>query len=121
MMKAHHVRFLEQFAGILPGDLVALPGYRQRYEVHLGVVVSPRRQQFARGENGAYYYHFDVPAGEWFENAHRVDVKWAVAADGTPALFDLPDIGGSWLHAFGNITARSSRIEQLAAEAGLRV
>ncbi len=121
MMKAHHVRFLEQFAGILPGDLVVLPGYQRRHEVHLGIAVPPRRSEFSRGGGGAYYYHFDISACEWFENAHRVDVKWAVGADGTVRWFDVPEIGGSWLHGFANITARSSRIEQLAAEAGLRV
>ena len=44
MMKGHHVRYLQQFVHILPGDLVLLPTDGRCYQVHLGVVVPPRCQ-----------------------------------------------------------------------------
>ena len=64
MIKAHHLRFLEQFRMIKPGDLVLLPTYQRRFHVHVGVVIPPRDPAKRTGA-GAYYYFFDIPGGNW--------------------------------------------------------
>jgi hypothetical protein len=57
LMKPHHVRFLEQFLSIRAGDLVLLPTYAKRYEVHLGIVIPPRRFEGpVRPHDFAAYY-----------------------------------------------------------------
>jgi hypothetical protein len=42
-LEPRHERYLEQFVPINTGDLVLLPAYTRRYEVHLGIVVPPRQ------------------------------------------------------------------------------
>jgi hypothetical protein len=45
--------------------------YQRRCEVHLGVVIAPRVGS-PRSGIGAYYFHYDIPSGDWFDNApHR--------------------------------------------------
>jgi hypothetical protein len=120
MMNEHHVQFLEQFARIEVGDLVLLPTYRRRYQVHLGVVVPPRRKAERVGKGGvAYHYHFDLLAGDWFENAHRVDVNWAKRPAGLIQVFDIPEIGGTWIRGFGEVKSGAGRILTMAQRAGL--
>ena len=118
LMQPHQVGYLEQFVSIGVGDIVVIPTYQNQYEVYLGVVIPPRNG--VPGAAGrAYYYHFDIPAGDFFENAHRVDVNWARNPDGTFLAFDIPEIGGIWRRAFGQVNAGSRRIIQLARDSGL--
>jgi hypothetical protein len=116
MMKHHHLQFLERFAGIDVGDIVLLPTYQQRYEVHLGVVIPPRRSP---DEREAYYYYFHFKSGDWYDNAHRVDVNWARTPVGSFRTFDVPEIGGTWIRGFGEVKGGTARIASLAKEAGL--
>jgi len=116
-LKPYHVRYLEEFLSIRPGDLVLLPTYVQQYEVHLGVVIPQRN---AAGRAGtAYYYHYDVAAGDWFENAHRVDVEWAKGPNGKGMVFDVPELGGTWRRAIGRVQAGYERVVELAGRAHL--
>lgn len=118
MMRKHHVRLLEQFFLIDVGDLVVLPSYKKQYEVHIGVVISPWRPQSGR-TGAAYYYYVDIEAGDWYDTAHRVDVRWARRDKGRPSLFDIPEIGGIWRRAFGEVKAGCERTVQLARDSGL--
>jgi hypothetical protein len=120
MMKEHHVRFLEQFVPISIGDLVLLPAYQKRYQAYLGIVIAPRRQSGGAATNAcAYYYHFDIASGDWFDNAHRVDVKWAKPSAGLFQVFHVPEVGGTWIRGFGEVKAGTKRILSLAQRAGL--
>lgn len=119
MLKAHHVRYLERFVRIVGGDLVLLPtSARKRYEVHVGVVIQPKRPQ-PEGTGTAYYYYFDIQARDWYDNAHRVDVEWAKREDGRPRSFDIPEIGGTWIRGFGEVKAGRERVVRLARDSGL--
>lgn len=108
----------EQFSSIYVGDLVVLPTDRIRYEVHLGIVVPSRMGVSLVAPDRAYYYFYNIASGDWFENAHRIDVKWARTGDEFIA-FDVPEIGGTWRRAFGQVLAASSRVIDLAEKAGL--
>jgi hypothetical protein len=120
MMREHHLHFLEQFVEIEPGDVVLVPTYQTRYQVYLGVVVRPRRPEVhLDGIAPAYYYHFDIAAGDWFDNAHRVDVRWARPPEGLFQVFDIPEIGGTWIRGFGEVKAGKERILRLAQTADL--
>jgi hypothetical protein len=122
MMKDHHAQFLDQFVRIEVGDLVLLPTYQKRCQVYLGVVVSSRRKQESLRSGGlAYDYHFDISAGDWFENAHRVDVRWAKRLAGLFQVFDVPEVGGTWIRGFGEVKAGTERIQSLTQHAPLRV
>jgi len=118
MMKPHHIRFLEHFVDIMPGDLVLVPSYAKRYEVHLGVAVPAMRPQPGTPGTTAYYYYFEIETGDWYENAHRIDVEWA-KRDGRPRSFDIPEIGGTWIRGFGQVKAGHKRIVSLARTSGL--
>jgi hypothetical protein len=69
LIQSRHFRYLEEFCQIRVSDIVAIPTYQRQYEVHLGVVVAPRNPSRRRGHS-AYYYHYDIQAGDWFDNAH---------------------------------------------------
>jgi hypothetical protein len=107
---------LEQFASIRPGDLIVIPAERAHYDVHLGLVTSPRRFPTRKG---AYYYHFDIAAGDWYENSHRVDVDWKRTAAGDFAVLGLPSLGGLWRRAFGPILQGHEELLLAATRAGL--
>jgi len=105
-----HRRYLAQFSSIVTGDLILMPAYTQRYAVHVGIAVQrePRTREITSIEPGldAYYYFHDVPRGEWYECAHRVDVLWG------SGIHQLPELGGTWLKEFGHvIKGRDAAIE----------
>ena len=60
MLEPQHERYLKQSPAINRGDLVLLPTYKGRHEVHLGVVVTPAKPERAGQRGKAYDYH-DVP------------------------------------------------------------
>ncbi|MBN1452925.1 MAG: hypothetical protein JW963_18040, partial [Anaerolineales bacterium] len=80
-------RYLHNFLSILTGDLILIPADVYRYDVHLGIVVhrDPVTRKIVNRGFGkdAYYYYHDIPNGEWYECAHRVDVLWDQASDGS--------------------------------------
>lgn len=114
LFQPHQGRYLEQFAAINSGDLILLPAYTRRYDVHLGIVVPPRQPARAGRWRTAYYYHYDIQNREWFDCAHRVDVDWARLPDGRPMVHDIPEIGGTWLRAFGEVKAAREHVLRLA-------
>jgi hypothetical protein len=63
--------------------------------------------------------HFDIAAGDSFENAHRVDVRWTRADAGMFSKFQIPDIGGTWIRGFGEVHLGSDVVAQLAPTANL--
>jgi hypothetical protein len=121
VIQPHHLRFLEQFRDIEIGDIVLLPSYAKRYEVYIGEVVPPRIARAFPRTTGAYYYYFDVAKGDWFENAHRVDVRWARQEAGLISRFSVPEIGGTWIRGFGQVKTGSSRIVGLLRSASWRM
>ena len=80
----------------------------------MGIVIPPRRCPGQAGSRGAYYYHFDIAAGDWYDNAHRVDVDWRRDPSGVLDTFDIPEVGGTWRRGFGEIKAGHQRVVQLA-------
>ena len=117
VIQQHHLRLLERFREIAVGDIVLLPTYAKRYEVHIGEVIAPRFAPTSPQITGPYYYYFDVANGDWFENAHRVDVRWARPQAGLFLRFSVPEIGGTWIRGFGQVKTGSSRIVKLLREA----
>jgi hypothetical protein len=114
------VGYLEQFVRIPPGDLVLLPikpSPRNTYNVHLGVVVSPRGLASSAVPRGvgssAYYYFHDILAGHWYENAHRIDVNWH------PEIHNIGHLGGVWRWGFRPVRDGSDHIVNLARRVGL--
>ena len=98
-----------------------LPTYQKRYQVYLGIVIRPRRLGKAdrRQNTQGYYYHFDIAGGDWYDNAHRVDVDWAKPEAGMFSTFDIPEVGGTWIRGFGQVQSGVRRIARLAEAAGL--
>lgn len=58
--------YLEQFAQIRVGDIIVTPAFREKHDVHLGVVIPPRRTNLhrppRRADVSAYYHHYDIAA-----------------------------------------------------------
>jgi predicted HNH restriction endonuclease len=107
-------RALEQFASIEVGDVVLIPAGRGRNMVHIGIAVSAP----GGGLGGsAYYYHYDVAHGDWFENAHRVNVLWARQCDGSATLFKIQGI--QYRQKLSRLVAANSSAIAEAKKAGL--
>ena len=123
MMQPRYIRYLEHFLSIRVGDVIVIPAYREKYDVHIGVIVPPRRIEPTRPTPapgwGAYYYHYDIAAGDWYESAHRVDVRWYRTATGTPEIVCVPQLGGLWRKSFGPVESGHERLLVLATRAGL--
>jgi hypothetical protein len=56
---------------------------------------------------------------EFYEWAHRVDVRWSQSAGGAEVVYHFPEIGGVWLSAFGKIGAAAESARVAAVAAGL--
>jgi len=121
--KPHFRRYLAAFAAIKTGDLVLIPAGGAKYEVHLGLVVQRRGLQGEPSSRGAriaaYYYHHDLRSGHCFENAHRVDVRWARDEAGVYAAHVVRELGGLWPRAFGPVKAGHQHALRLASDVGL--
>jgi hypothetical protein len=108
--------YLEQFASIRPGDIILIPAYTVPHDIYLGVVVKRDHQA---GEESldprlhAYYYFHDIPNKAWYENAHRVDVRW----DKT-RIHHIE--GWNWRLAFSPVKHNGARIAaEIARKSGL--
>lgn len=112
------IRNHEQFALIEVGDIILIPTGLRRYQVHLGVAKPPRMGVNLAAPHRAYYYFYNIASGDWYENAHRIDVEWAKSGNEFQA-FDIPEIGGTWLRSFGPVKAGRMLSEQLAKGSGL--
>ncbi|MDB4950402.1 MAG: hypothetical protein JWM27_3051 [Gemmatimonadetes bacterium] len=122
-MQPHHRSYLQQFSTIRTGDIVLMPSEQHPYLVHIGAVVirDTRTRQVTTVHPGlpAYRYHFDVGHGDWFENAHRVDVLWDADAEGRAEAHDLPMLRGLWRRAFAPVRQGASDVATLARGLGL--
>ena len=123
MMQPLHLGYLEYFASIRVGDVIVVPAYREKYDVYVGLVIPPRRARQDRPTPApgwsAYYYHYDISAGDWYENAHRVDVQWKRTGTGALTILHVPELGGLWRKSFGPIESGHERLLVLAAQAGV--
>lgn len=95
------VRALDEFRSIQVGDVVVMPAGVGKDLVHIGLVEPP-----PNGGPSAYYYRYDVAQGDWFENAHRVNVEWARDTAGRPAVVEV--VGIPWRRKFSRLTAASA-------------
>jgi hypothetical protein len=116
-------RYLERWADISVGDLILIPAGEGKYQAHLGVVTLRDRDTRQEIESPvgapAYYFFHDVANGEYYECAHRVDVRWHRSTAGTAVVHHFPEIGGLWLSAFGELKTGAQQAERVALSAGL--
>jgi hypothetical protein len=114
---------LTRFAGIRTGDLILIPADLLEGDVHLGIVVHRSAPGSAvlsmRPGAPAYYYYHEIPCGEWYECAHRVDVLWDHDAYVTPVVHQFPALGRIWRRAFGAVHAARDAVIRAAVIAGL--
>lgn len=115
---SRHLAYLEQFATIRLGDLIVMPAEREKFDVHVGLVIPSARHAAAAPRSAPYYYHHDIQAGEWYENAHRVPVMWNRESDGKWTVVSIPNLGGLWPKAFGRVSRAKNEIIDLAKRAG---
>jgi hypothetical protein len=115
-----HVGYLEQFAGIRTGDLVVIPADREKYDVHMGIVQRNSNQPVGMPGWAPYFYYYDVPAGDWYENAHRIPVQWQGTSASAPSIVAIPGLGGLWLKAFGRVESARDDVVDIAKRAGIR-
>jgi hypothetical protein len=66
----------------------------------------------------AYYYYYNILKGDYYECAHRVNVQWAKGEDGEFGIFDVPEIGGIWRQAFGQLKLATERLHTIARKVG---
>jgi hypothetical protein len=98
---------LRKFASILAGDYILLPAFEGEFMVHFGIVLTVNREvipPYINPRPNAYYYYHDVANGAYYECAHRVNVKWCKDENGDFREFYLPEIGGLWRQAFGQLS-----------------
>ena len=119
-----HQDRLRDFAAIPTGDLVLIPAGGEVGECHLGRVVR-RIRRGSRGRvvmrTGLSSYHFfhDLPRGEPYECAHRLDVLWDCEPDGEPAVHAFEGLKGPWRHPFQHVVEAGDAVARVAQEAGL--
>lgn len=123
MMRPLYIGYLEHFVSIRVGDVIVIPAYREKHDVYVGKVIPRRRAEPNRPAPApgwsAYYYHYNIAAGDWYENAHRVDVQWGRTSTGSMTVLHLPELGGLWRKSFGPIEMGHERLLVLAARAGV--
>jgi hypothetical protein len=109
-----HLGYLEAFSAIAVGDLVLIPADRDKGDVRIGIVTEPPPGRCPHFDGlHPYHYYFDISRGEWFENAHRVSVRWA------PRFATLSCLGRVWPKAFGQVVKGSEEVIAAAAEHSL--
>lgn len=113
---ANALRYLQQFASIRVGDLMVLPAGKTIGHCHIGLVEPAPCDEDSKI---AYFYYYDVAKADWFENAHRVNVRWAKSGPKATA-FDLNDLGGGvWRRAFASVKSGAEEVVVTANRAGL--
>jgi hypothetical protein len=117
-----HKNYLIKFKSIKAGDFVLIPADDDRGEVHLGIVLTKDRlsvKPYLDPRPDAYYHYFDLSKGDWYECAHRVNVKWAKTEGQDFAVFTVKAVEGvMWIKAFGKVEDDGT-IFQLAKKANL--
>jgi len=119
-LTATRERYLRQFgARVRVGDLVVVPSERGKPYFHLGRVEPAPGRSF----DSAYFYRWRwlsvtssmEQRGDFYENAHRVQVTWAKRGRET-AAFRSPDLSGYWRRAFSPVAKDEykTKIQRLA-------
>ena len=114
---------LTKFATIKAGDFILIPANadEEQYMVHFGMVLSIDKGIFRPYINprpNAYYYYYDIAKGDYYECAHRVNVLWAKDKNGDFGVFHVPEIGGTWRMAFGQLHKATKMLLIIARKAG---
>jgi hypothetical protein len=107
----HTLRYLKQFSIVGKGDIILMPSGTGQYWVHLGIVEP-------NGDKPLYSYHYDTKTGDWYENAHRLPVRWLRRSSGHWMTEYLPDLGGNWFHAFGRVVKAKREAISFVVNAG---
>ena len=115
--------YLMQFASIRVGDIILIPVDKDVGDIHFGLVVlrdlETRQVTCLRPGIKAYYYYHDIPNGDWYECAHRVDVLWDRSPDGSYAIHPIDGI--VWRKAFSKVIKSRNQVSDLAKEIGFPV
>lgn len=104
---------LLKFASIRAGDFIVIPADEELHEVHFGLVLTKDRKKvplYFTQRPIAYYYDYNIANGDFYECAHRVNVQWARQEDGQFAKIYVPEIGGVWRMAFGELHKSSDKL-----------
>ena len=112
---------LRKFSTIKAGDIIMMPADKERFQIHFGMVLKKDKMPVmpdADHRPNAYYYYYDLAQGDYYECAHRVNVRWAKDGNGRFDVFFIPEIKGTWIKAFGQFDKARYRILQMATEAG---
>jgi hypothetical protein len=98
---------LKKFSSILAGDYILIPADEGEFEIHFGLVLTIRRDvipPYINPRPKAYYYYHDISNGAYYECAHRINVKWCMEENRDFREFYVPEIGGLWRQAFGQLS-----------------
>jgi hypothetical protein len=122
-LDARYKGYLTKFCAIKAGDLILLPAGENRGDVHLGVALTIDRKKvppYIEPRPNAYYYYHDIPHGDWYECAHRVNVLWVKSPDGEFSIFHFKATADiAWILAFSQVNDENGEVYQMAKKAGL--
>jgi len=112
---------LTKFANIKAGDFILIPADEEQYQVHFGMVLKIDKgiiSPYIDPRPNAYYYYNDIAKGDYYECAHRVNALWAKDENGDFGIFNVPEIGGVFRMAFGQLHKAKERLYHIARKAG---
>ena len=104
---------LRKFSQVKAGDFMLIPADEEQFEVHFGLVLTPDKKRspaYITPRQNAYFYHYDISNGDYYECAHRVNVEWAKDKSGDFACISVPEIGGLWRQAFGKLSKTTDNL-----------
>ena len=113
---------LENFSKILAGDLIIIPADEETGVVHLGIVLTKDHQfilPYIDPRPSAYFYFYDIPNGDYYECAHRVNVKWAKGENNEFMTFHVKGLSGIWRNPFSRVLQQKETIIQFARKVKL--
>jgi hypothetical protein len=104
--------YLRNFAAIKAGDYIIIPADSDSHVstgvVHFGFVLSQDKKicpPYINPRPDAYYFYHDIANGDYYECAHRVNVKWARNENSEFAEYHIKNMGGIWRKAFSKINS----------------
>ena len=112
---------LKRFASIKVGDFILIPADQDLYQIHFGMVLTIDKKivkPYINPRINAYYFYYDISKEDYYECAHRVNVQWARDENGDYGVFNVPEIGGVWRLAFGQLHKASERLRNIARNVG---
>jgi hypothetical protein len=115
--------YLRKFSSIKAGDLILIPADKDGGDVHLGIALTVDKKvvvPYIEPRPNAYYYYQDIPKGDWYECAHRINVQWAKTGPQEFSVFPfLANKDNVWILAFSPVTNEDSTIYHEAEKAKL--